>query len=69
MHEHDTAAALNYLMGLVQDGQVSGMVFAVRIKGGRRYLFNATGSVASDPVSAAGLASMLSHQMSSAALE
>lgn len=67
-HEHDTEAALNYIMSLVQEGQVSGMVFAVSIKRGRA-LFGSTGRVASNLPESAGLASMLQHQMCRNALE
>jgi TPP-dependent pyruvate/acetoin dehydrogenase alpha subunit len=67
-HEHDSAEALNYLMSLVQNDQMTGMVFAVSIKRGRS-LFGATGRVASNLPEAAGLASMLQHQMCRNALE
>lgn len=61
-HEYDTAEALEYLAGLVREGQVSGMIFAVTIKKGRRPLFGATGLLASNGIMAAGLAAILEDQ-------
>lgn len=67
-HEHDTAEALKYLIGLVESGQISGIVFAVSIKRGRN-IFGATGRLASNLTEAAGMASMLNLHMCRNALE
>jgi hypothetical protein len=69
--EHDTAAALNLIMGLVQEGRVAGMVFAVQLKHHRPHhrMFGATGRLASNLSEGAGLASMLNCQIAHEALE
>lgn len=61
-HEHDTAAALEYLAEQVRDGKVSGMIFAVAPKHGSRPLFGATGSLAANDILAAGMAAILEDQ-------
>ena len=59
--EHDTVAALNMLMGMVENGEIAGMVFAVQLSGKRtrRVMLGATGRPASDILVATGLTSVL----------
>lgn len=61
-HEHDTAAACAYIQGLVTEGRVSGMVFAVMLKRGEKPIFGATGRLASNDIEAAGLSAILEDQ-------
>lgn len=69
--EQDTAAALTYLSGLVAEGRVAGMIFAVRLKHQRLRpnLYGVTGRLADNLTEAAGLATMLDCQISHAGLE
>ena len=69
--EHDTAAALNLLMSMVQEGRVAGIVFAVQMKHQRTHprMFGATGRLASNLAEGAGLATMLNCQIAHEALE
>jgi hypothetical protein len=68
--EHDTIAALQYLIGAAKNNQVAGMVFAVSMKHGRgQPLFGATGRSATNTVEAAGMASMLHCQLTRYAIE
>lgn len=62
VHEHDTAAALTYLLRLVEENRVSGMVFAVMQRHGARPIFGATGRCASNDIEAAGLSAILEDQ-------
>jgi hypothetical protein len=57
--DHDTTAALDYLISLAKNNQIASMVFAVRVKRGR-CMFGATGSAA-DPIAAAGMTALLHH--------
>lgn len=61
-HEHDTEAACQFIQGLVQDGRVSGMVFAVMLKKGEKPIFGATGRLATNDIEAAGLSAILEDQ-------
>lgn len=62
-HEHDTRQALEYLLNLVAENRVSGMVYAVMLKRGEKPLFGATGRLASNDFEAAGLAATLEDQL------
>ena len=62
VHGHDTAAALTYLLGLVNENKISGMVFGVMMKHGARPIFGATGRCASNDIEAAGLSAILEDQ-------
>lgn len=63
-HEHDTIEALTLLLDMARDGKISGMVFGVTQKRGERPLFGSTGKLASDQVSAVGVAAILEDQLS-----
>lgn len=62
-HEHDTVAALRYLIQQCQDGHVAGIVFGCAMKRGKRPLFGATGRLASNGIEAAGMAGILHNQL------
>lgn len=68
--EHDTIAALQYMISLCEKNEVAGMVFALALKHKRDHphLCGATGRLASDTVEAAGIASMLNLKMTQDAL-
>lgn len=59
--EHDTIEALRYLISMCEQNKISGMVFAVTLRNGRkrRHLFGATGRLASNNVEAAGMACLM----------
>ena len=62
--EQESIAGLRYLIDLCESDQVSGIVFAVKLKrtGGRRHLYGTTGRLAANPDEALSLAAiMLGH--------
>lgn len=63
--DHDTVHALEYLLTLAKDGRVSGMLFALAMKGDRKHphLCGATGRLSTNQVEAAGISAMLSLKM------
>lgn len=68
--EHDTIAALRFIISMCEKNEVAGLVFAITMKHKRTHphLFGATGRLASDTVEAAGVSSMLSLKMAQEAL-
>lgn len=69
--EHDTIAALKYLIDLFEKGEASGMIFSVKLKHKRKQhrLTGATGSLASNLNEGAGFAGVLHFQIVQQALE
>lgn len=69
--EHDTIAALKYLINLFELGDASGMIFSIKLKHKRKQhrLTGATGSLASNLNEGAGFAAVLHLQMTQQALE
>lgn len=69
--EHDTVAALNYILALCNENKVAGMVFALALKNDRQHphLCGATGRLATDLVEAAGVGSMLNLKLTQEAME
>lgn len=62
--EHESIAGLRYLIQLCETDQVSGIVFAVKLKRPRkrRHLYGTTGRLAANPDEALSLAAlMLGH--------
>lgn len=62
--ERESIAGLRYLIQLCEDDQVSGIVFAVKLKHPRkrRHLYGTTGRLAANPDEALSLAAiMLGH--------
>ncbi|MEQ1663204.1 MAG: hypothetical protein ABL877_10970 [Thiobacillus sp.] len=62
--EHESIAGLRYLIDLCEADQVSGIVFAVKLKHTRkrRHLYGTTGRLAANPDEAVSLAAiMLGH--------
>lgn len=62
--EHESIAGLRYLIRLCEADQISGIVFAVKLKHTRkrRHLYGTTGRLASNPDEALSLAAiMLGH--------
>lgn len=61
--EHDTKAALGMLQAMADDGEISGMVFAVQLshtsQKSRRVMLGATGRPANDIIVATGLTAIL----------
>jgi hypothetical protein len=67
--EHDTIAALQYLIGLCESGNIAGIVFVAAMKRRKRHqIYGATGRPASNIVEAAGLSGMLHLHMLRAAV-
>lgn len=62
-HEHDTVAALRYLIQQCDAGNISGIVFGCAMKRGKRPMFGATGRLASNGIEAAGMAGILHNQL------
>lgn len=60
--EHDTIAALQYLIQLTEDGHISGIVYGAVTKRGERPIFGATGRLATNNVEACGIAAILEDQ-------
>lgn len=71
--EHDTIAAINLLAEMANNGEIIGMVFALKLNHGRkarrRRMFGATGRLASNVDEGAGIAGQLMIQMGQYALE
>lgn len=63
--EHDSIAALRYLIDLFEKNKASGMIFAVTLKHQRKHprLTGATGGLASNLIEAAGVAGVLHLEM------
>lgn len=63
--EHDSVAALRYLIGLFENNKASGMVFAVSLKHKRRHprIIGVTGALAVNTIEAAGIAGVLHLEM------
>lgn len=62
MHEHDTIAALTYLLKLAEGGHIAGIVYGAVPKRGARPIFGATGRLATNNVEACGVAAILEDQ-------
>lgn len=69
--EHDTIAALEYLLSLCHENRVAGIIFAVAIKQAktRHHICGSTGRLATNLVEAAGVGGMLSLKLTQEALE
>lgn len=69
--EHDTIAALQYLLGLCDENRVAGIIFAVALKKERTrpHICGSTGRLATNMVEAAGVGGMLSLKLTQEALE
>ena len=69
--EHDTVAALEYLLTLCAKNKVAGLIFGVALKNERTHahLCGATGRLATDLVEAAGVGSMLHMKLTKQAVE
>lgn len=63
--EHDSIAALRYLIDLFENNKASGMIFAVSLKHKRKHprLIGATGSLAGNAIEAAGISGVLHLEM------
>ncbi len=70
-HEHDTAAALTMLQDMVEQGEITGLVFAVQLspkKNARRVMLGATGRPANDVIVAVGLSAILNCNLTQQAM-
>lgn len=69
--EHESIAGLRYLIQLCEDDQVSGIVFAVKLKRPRkrRHLYGTTGRLADNPDEALSLAALMFGHATREALE
>lgn len=70
--EHDTIGLLELMLSMCKENKVSGMIYAVSIKGPVRtndVICGATGKLADNGVMAAGLASMLSVKFANDAIQ
>jgi hypothetical protein len=59
----DTAEAAAVIKGLVDSGEVTGMFFGLRFRGGR-YMVNVAGRCAADPTYARGMLGALEDELS-----
>lgn len=62
--EHDTREALEYLIQLVDENKLAGIIFAGLSRHTPNHVFGATGRLATNPVEAVGLAAILKDQLS-----
>ncbi len=69
--EHDTVHLLNMLLKMCEQGEVTGILYAVALRKNKTHTVycGATGRLADDPIAGAGFAAMLATKLSQEAIE